>query len=79
MPNTVDTTEMEFATFNLNGKRATGIIIKRNKLTVAVEPVNFEHSMILNRDRIVRSHRKIMRHVTKDQVVYWPKGVIPKS
>jgi hypothetical protein len=76
-------TTNNFCTFEVfdessnNNRIATGIVIKKNKKTVLVQPVRFKRYPFSTSHQVFTSGAAIYRRIAKNKVRIYPLGIIP--
>jgi len=69
---------MQFATFKTNSKGTmSGKVLKKNKLTVLVQPVTFIPSIITHSHMVYNDGMPIQLHMKKNNVRIYPENVKP--
>ena len=67
----------QYCTFQLGGRKATGLLVSKTQVTVKVRVVEFHPSLVYNSIR--KQGKTIKRHIEKHNVKIYGPGIVPKT
>lgn len=68
-------TIMNYVTFNLSGKKRTGILTRINNLTAVVKPITFNNGRVYRTENHFEDHVKV--DIVKNRVRVYPEHIRP--